>query len=311
MSEEKEIQERIQTALKEEKTIKERIREQTSKFEKEAEEIKKHLDSLQTDKQKVDEILKGIIEIVRDGENPDVRTILSELTTIRTKLHGSLNSLLPMLVSFLIILSLYAFLYIKGDITGNSSTLVFVFGIFAFIILSFPLSYIWEYWLKRKERWLLEQIGKYRVTEELKDEADPDAFFRKLIHINFTHIDNYYRQTQIQANKSFWISLICSIAAFGIIIYGIYLMNSENTQPAYITTAAGILSEFIAAVFFYLYNKTVSEMGEYHQKLVLTQNVSLAIKITQDIAEPDDKKKAQVFIIEQLIKDINQHMLVK
>ena len=48
----------------------------------------------------------------------------------------------------------------------------------------------------------------------------------------------------------------------------------------YVVTAAGILSEFIAAVFFYLYNKTIQKMREYHQKLVLTQNISLALKIS-------------------------------
>ena len=49
-------------------------------------------------------------------------------------------------------------------------------------------------------------------------------------------------------------------------------------------------------------------MGIYHQKLVLTQNVSLAIKVAQDLKD-DSKSKAQDFIIQQLLKDINQQLV--
>ena len=73
-----------------------------------------------------------------------------------------------------------------------------------------------------------------------------------------------------------------------IIAIGIVLMflsaYDKNMIPgdsakisSYIVTASGVLSEFIAAVFFYLYNQTILKMSEYHQKLVLTQNISLAL----------------------------------
>ena len=39
--------------------------------------------------------------------------------------------------------------------------------------------------------------------------------------------------------------------------------------PSYVTCASGVVTEFIASIFFYLYNKTVSSMSKYHNKLVL------------------------------------------
>lgn len=79
----------------------------------------------------------------------------------------------------------------------------------------------------------------------------------------------------------------------------------DKTQPAYLTTAAGVLSEFIAAVFFYLYNKTILSMSQYHQKLVITQNIALALKITGELPDAD-RVRSQLALVEALTKDVNQ-----
>ena len=41
-------------------------------------------------------------------------------------------------------------------------------------------------------------------------------------------------------------------------------MFAQKTNAALVSTASGVLSEFIAAV--YLYNKAVVSMASYHQK---------------------------------------------
>jgi hypothetical protein len=271
-------------------------------------QVQDKVDSVKKDEQKADEVIKGLTRILREGNNPYVRTVISKLVTIQVKLNDTWNWIIPILMSFLITTGTFAFLYIRKYIVPDSGPGIFILGIICFILLCYPVDYFWTLRLKKQEQKLEEEIGRYRNTEELKDKADPDEFFRQLVQINFTHIDGYYRQTQIQANKSFWISLICALSAFGIIIYGIYVINTTNQQFGYITTISGILSEFIAAVFFYLYNQTIRSMGLYHQKLVLTQNVGLAIKVAQDL-EGADKSRAKDFIIQQLLKDINQQLV--
>ena len=94
-----------------------------------------------------------------------------------------------------------------------------------------------------------------------------------------------------------------------IIATGIIWMYIEQTKPAYVTTAAGVISEFIAAVFFYLYNRTVLKMSQYHQKLVITQNISLALKISEDM-DKDKKAKVQEMIVDRLTSDINKYLSI-
>lgn len=141
-------------------------------------------------------------------------------------------------------------------------------------------------------------------TEELQEELEKD-FFTNLVRINFKYLDKYYLQTQEQGDKSFLLSAAAAVAGLSIIVAGITLMFFDKAQPAYLTTAAGVLSEFIAAVFFYLYNKTILSMSQYHQKLVITQNIALALKITGELPDAD-RVRSQLALVEALTKDVNQ-----
>lgn len=146
-------------------------------------------------------------------------------------------------------------------------------------------------------------------ADKLQENLEED-FFTKLVKINFKYIDQYYLQTQAQADKSFTLSATVATVALVIIIAGIVLMFLGKTTPAYLTTAAGVLGEFIAAVFFYLYNRTIIKMSEYHEKLVLTQNVSLALKIAEGL--PDSEKVvAQQGLIRNLSENINSYLVQK
>ncbi len=77
------------------------------------------------------------------------------------------------------------------------------------------------------------------------------------------------------------------IAGFGLIAFG--LASRQNT--ATVAAASGIITEFIAAVFFYLYNRTVRQMKEYHDTLIFVQNVLLSFKILDEIKDESEKAK--------------------
>lgn len=56
----------------------------------------------------------------------------------------------------------------------------------------------------------------------------------------------------------------------------------------------------------HFYSKTVSRMSKYHNKLVLSHNVSIALKVAESL--PDgDKAEAKSLIVNELLKDINTH----
>jgi hypothetical protein len=152
----------------------------------------------------------------------------------------------------------------------------------------------------------MDVLQLQKKSEELQAKIDED-FFNNLVKINFKYIDKYYLQTQLQADKAFYTALGAGLIGLGITITGIIMMFTGRTEPSYVTTAAGVISQFIAAVFFYLYNRTVMRMSEYHRKLVLTQNIGLALRITQDLPH-DCRTGAQTQLIERLTMDIN-HLL--
>ncbi len=161
----------------------------------------------------------------------------------------------------------------------------------------------------------LERQLATRITitksEELQDRLEED-FFTNLVKINFKYIDKYYLQTQLQADKSFLLCAVAASVSLLVILGGIVLLfvQPKGKEAGYVATASGTLGEFIAAVFFYLYNRTITKMGEYHQKLVLTQNISLAIKITEELPSAE-QVTARTKLIDYLSKDINLFLTAK
>lgn len=121
------------------------------------------------------------------------------------------------------------------------------------------------------------------------------------------NFSQYYLQTREQAQGGFLIT-VC-IAVFGAILIeiGICAVFLGKVSPSYITCASGIIIEFISAIFFALYNRTISSMSKYHNKLVLSQNISIALKVL-DTLPSEDKARAKNRIVEELLKDVNSYL---
>ena len=188
---------------------------------------------------------------------------------------------------------------LMGAGAGAFSCTIYYFLILGFFVL------LWKSQISKLKLELVE-IGAKELKQNLNAEDEKD-FFTQLVKINFKYLDQYYLQTQEQADKSFWLSAIASIIGFLMIIAGIIVMyNGKKMDAGYVATSAGVISEFIAAVFFYLYNRTILKMSQYHQKLVLTQNISLALK-TADLLK-DSKEKVLENLIDRLTMDINKYL---
>jgi hypothetical protein len=168
------------------------------------------------------------------------------------------------------------------------------------------------FWYKKskleKKRHAILTTFLAKETKNLQDSLETN-FVTNLVKINFKYIDKYYLQTQIQADKSFLLTSYAAIIGLFVIITGLIALFFDRTQSGYVATATGLLGEFIASVFFYLYNKTIAKMSDYHQKLVLTQNVSLALKIAEDLPEKE-QCEAKLKLVDYLSKDVNQ-LIVK
>lgn len=147
------------------------------------------------------------------------------------------------------------------------------------------------------------------IEEEIDDISsdDEEDLLKNSLQMSYKYLDQYYLQTREQAQKGFFVTITVSICGAIIIGIGIIAMFVGKGNAAYITAASGVITEFIAAVFFYLYNKTIQSMGTYHNKLVLSQNIAFALKISDSLSD-DIKNESKKSIIEELIKDINNHI---
>jgi hypothetical protein len=134
-----------------------------------------------------------------------------------------------------------------------------------------------------------------------------------LMKMNFSYLDRYYDETHEQAARSFKAASLAAVGGFCLMLGGCVISfysdpSSSKQTAAVVATLSGIITQFVSAVFFYLQNKTMLKMGEYHQKLVLTQNVSLAINVLEKMHNDADRSSAQGKLIESLCRDVNRYI---
>jgi hypothetical protein len=127
--------------------------------------------------------------------------------------------------------------------------------------------------------------------------ASEPSYFDRLVTINVENLAAYYTLVKVQTDKSFTTSVAAGIVGFAFVLAGLMIAFSDvrnSDRVAYISTGAGIVTEFIASVFFYLYNRTVRQMKGYHDSLLSVQNVLVSFKLVGDIKTDDAEKVKMV-----------------
>ncbi len=114
-------------------------------------------------------------------------------------------------------------------------------------------------------------------------------------------LQRYYEINLNHARWSFWASLVSVAVGLVAILFGISMLYSrESLGAGIIATAAGVLSEFISATFFYLYNKNLKQLNFFYEKLIKFQDTYWAMGLVGKL--PDEKQADMwVTIISNLI----------
>jgi hypothetical protein len=142
---------------------------------------------------------------------------------------------------------------------------------------------------------------KEGYTSKLES-ADGDDVFKYLLLIDVSALESYVALTRMQAEQSFQLCKRVAIVGFGIIAVGISMgilsgfYSEMKMEIAYLTSAAGILTEFISGVFFYLYNRTLQQLNLFHNKLAATQQMSMSLLANSLISDDTkrDESKAEL-----------------
>lgn len=182
----------------------------------------------------------------------------------------------------------------------------YVIAVAIWIFISVFCIIYWNLLIEFRRTKYQRELIEAEIENISNDERED--IFENSLQISYKYLDQYYLQTREQAQKGFFVTITVSVFGAIIIGVGIVAMFIGKGNPAYVTTASGVITEFIAAVFFYLYNKTIQSMGAYHNKLVLSQNIAIALKLSDSLNDGirDSVKKE---IINELMKDVNNHIM--
>ncbi len=227
----------------------------------------------------------------------------TQLESIRQKQKSKLMIFICLIFAALISL-MVVFTYYQSYERFDVATIVFSLA-FSFIFAFFMIFYI-KLLLAMRENSIRRKITEIDAIYVQKD-VEEDVF-ENSIKMSYKYLDQYYLQTKEQAQRGFIVTV--GVAIFGAMLIGggIIAMFFGATNPSYVTCATGVITECIASVFFYLYNKTISSMSKYHNKLVLSQSISIALKVSDSLSE-EDKIETKKLIISELMKDINSHLV--
>jgi len=138
----------------------------------------------------------------------------------------------------------------------------------------------------------IEAIKRIYLGFPEPSENKPE-YFDSLVKINVENLAAYYSLVKTHTSQSFKVSLVISVIGFMLIAAGLVIgFKYDDKTIGYISTGSGIITEFISGVLFYLYNKTVRQLKEYHDSLINVQNILLSFKLIESTT--DEKAKAEM-----------------
>jgi hypothetical protein len=78
------------------------------------------------------------------------------------------------------------------------------------------------------------------------------------------YLENYYRTNQQHLQWSFWAGLVALCIGLAVLVAGIWLTFSKASDvTASVASAAGVLTQFIGAGFFFLYSKNLKQLNVF------------------------------------------------
>ncbi len=132
---------------------------------------------------------------------------------------------------------------------------------------------------------------------------DKPEYFDSLVKINVENLAAYYSLVKTHTSQSFKVSLMISVIGFMLIVAGLIIgFKYDEKTIGFISTGSGLITEFISGVLFYLYNKTVRQLKEYHDSLIDVQNILLSFKLIESTTDEKSKAEMVTKMLEYLVQ---------
>jgi hypothetical protein len=147
-----------------------------------------------------------------------------------------------------------------------------------------------------------------RVPVGEGEEAEPVAFDEsQLKQIAVTskellvELRENYNLSRTQASAWFHGTLGVSIFGFVLLVAGIVLVLTDLLASGVVNTIAGIITEFVAFVFFRQATSANKRQDTYHRDLIGRQKTLDAVQLAQLITEQRDRNRVIEIIIQDLL----------
>ena len=112
-------------------------------------------------------------------------------------------------------------------------------------------------------------------------------------------LSRFYDLSLSQAQRSFRWALAASMVGLVFFIIAVAFMLGNDKDTANVALIGGGIIQFISAVNFYLYNKTLSQLTLFQGRLETTQRFLLANSLTESLGD-DYRDKTRAKLIDQL-----------
>jgi hypothetical protein len=146
-----------------------------------------------------------------------------------------------------------------------------------------------------------EVADRERAEEVVRESPTP----RSVLELDSARLTEYYAINQSQARSSFRWAIVAFLLGFGTILCGIWLFyfrqESRSESMTWLTTIAGVVTNAVAAMFLYLYNKTHERSLYYYNQLARVQMIDLAIRLVESHGDETEKTKAKNKVIAELL----------
>ena len=145
------------------------------------------------------------------------------------------------------------------------------------------------------------------LNQKIESKNEFDIF--DTIRLNLNQLNEYYTINKAQARSSFLSSIVAIILGLFTIIIGIiiqYYSQGKNINLATLTSASGILLEFIGGAYFFMYKKSLEQVNFFFRELIKIQDTMLAINLVDTIDTKDKtidlKEKIIISLLERSLK---------
>ena len=183
-------------------------------------------------------------------------------------------------------------------------------GVVPFYILNNTVQAILKLFAEDEERVFTEKLKELRKKQrsyEDKLETTDDMGLIPLVTYSRLELEQYYKIGLNQTQRSYSYSVMAMWIGFAIIIFGIllYLFPTRFTNQGLgrgdftiLTIGSGVVTEFIAALFLWIYKSSVNNLTYFYNRQIFIHNTLLAYKIAGSMKDADAAKHT---IVEKIL----------